>query len=164
MVELTNCINMKQEGAKRLINEKWNEIVRVFHQGFNPNEYRLEVIDSGSHDPKIIVRPRRTKTKSNRFVVTWKEKNLVLDSGKRNGASVLAMIVELAGVDSVQKLNISARGGNNLVCDSVVGIEKHLPKEVDGKFIITKSENKDKYNQILEIIQKLHLDAEIKWG
>lgn len=163
MVSYNKEGDMNQKEAKQKIDEKWNELVELFYQYYVPGKYRLEVIDSGSQQPRIRVVPRGTKTKPNQFVVTWKEKNLVLDSEGRKGASVLAMVVKLAGVDRVQELNISARGGNNLVCDSVVGIEKHLPKEVDGKFVITKSENTDKFNQIKEIIERLNINAEIEW-
>lgn len=163
MVSNKKGVDMNEKEIKQKIDEKWNELVKLFYQYYIPGKYRLEVIDSGSLQPRIRVIPRGTKTKPNRFVVTWREKNLVLDSEERKGASVLGMVVKLAGVDRVQKLNISARGGNNLVCDSILGIEKHLPKEVDGKFVITKSENTDKFNQIKEIIQRLNINAEINW-
>lgn len=150
---------MRQDQALIEIKKKFEEIIRIFQQNYSTDEYKIQTKADKSKLYDIEVVRKGTKNTSFPFVVRYQNdgKEIVLRSGRRNGAKVLVDFIKLVKIEKVYPLGIKSKRSGVLISDKLNGNEKNNPKLVDNKFIFTKSENDEKIRQIEEIIKKLKI-------
>lgn len=154
---------MIQEQAKKEIQKKWEEIIDIFRQNYDIAKYKILTQTDKARLYKIEVVEKGKKNTSSPFLIKYQDqgKEIVLHSGKRKGAKILATFISLTGVESVFNLKIEAKHSGVLILRNIKGYNEKDFIPIGNKFVLTKSENKEKINQIREIIDRLHLNASV---
>jgi hypothetical protein len=154
---------MKTEQVRKEIEEKWEEIVNIFKQNYNVNEYKIKTQKDQNKLYQIYILKKSKRKTSTQFVIKLKKdgKEYIWDSRNRKGAKTLVSFILKVGVEDVYNLNISAKRVGFLMTDNIDGKDLKNYELIDGKYIFKKSENEEKMAQIQEIINKLNLDASI---
>ena len=154
---------MKKNQSIKEIQRKWEEIIDIFRQNFDIAKYRIQTQTDKDRLYKIEVVEKGKKNTSCPFVIKYKDqgKEIVLHSGKRKGAKILATFISWAGVESVFNLKIEAKRSGFLILSNIQGHNEKDFVPIGNKFVFTKSENEEKINQIREIINRLHLNASV---
>jgi len=150
---------MRQEQALIEIKKKFKEIVEIFQKNYSTEKYKIKTKADKCKLYCIEVVKKEKKNTSFPFVVRYQNdgKEIVLRSGKRNGAKVLVNFIKMVGIEKVYRLRIKAKRSVVLISDTLEGNEKNRPILVENKYIFTKSENDEKFRQIEEIINGLKI-------
>lgn len=143
------------------IQTKWKQILDLFQKNYDIETKRLKLVIEKDNLPRLSIIDKPHRFRGAQIVVEFEDKTL-LSTSELSAADVLVKFIEKVGVDDVQKLGITDRKHHPLVSDSIIGIGYMGPKEIDGKFVITKTGNKEKLDAIREIIDKLKVPAVVK--
>ena len=143
------------------IKTKWEQIIDLFQKNYDIESKRLKLRLGKDNLPILLVVDKAHRLQGAQIVVEFEDKT-ILSTSELCAADVLVRFIEKVGVDEVQRLGITDRKHHPLVSDSILGIEHMGPKEIEGKFVITKTGNKEKLDVIREIIDKLKCPAEVK--
>lgn len=139
---------------------KWEQIVDWFQGKYDPKKKRLKVRQDKSNKPYLLIIDKPIRKRTPGILIKF-DKDKELSTKEMTGADLLIAFIKEVGVDEIQKLGIRERKGHFLISDTDDGITEMAPKLVDGKYVITKTGNKEKYAHIKEIIDKLKLKVEV---
>lgn len=155
--------NMKQEQAIKEIESKWVEIVNIFKNSFNVNDYKIKTQKDKNKLYQIHILKTGKRNTSTQFVIKLNKDGKAYEwrSEKSNGAKALVGFIAKVGVEEVYRLHLSAKRVGALMFDSVKEKDKANYELIDGKYIFKKSENDEKITLINEIISRLHLNASV---
>lgn len=143
------------------IQAKWEQILDLFLKNYDIKVKRFKLKLGKDNLPKLSITDKPHRFQGAQIVVEFEDKT-ILSTSELSGADVFVRFIKKVGVDEVQGLGITDRKHRLLVSDSIIGIEHMGPKEIDGKFVITKTGNKEKLDVIREIIDKLKVPAVVK--
>lgn len=143
------------------IRTKWEQIIDLFQKNYDIESKRLKLRLGKDNLPKLLIVDKPQRLQGAQIVVEFEDKT-ILSTSEFSAADILVRFIKKVGVDEVQRLGITDRKHRPLVSDSIIGIEHMGAKEIDGKYIITKTGNKEKLDVIREIIDKLKYPAEVK--
>lgn len=143
------------------IHAKWEQILDLFRRSYDIKAKRFKLKLGKDNLPKLLITDKPQRLQGARIVVEFEDKT-ILSTSDLSAADVFVRFIEKVGVNEVQRLGITDRKHRPLVSDSIIGIENMGPKEIDGKYVITKTGNKEKLDVIREIIDKLKVPAVVK--
>lgn len=143
------------------IQAKWGQILELFQKNYDIKTKRIKLNLGKDYLPKLSITDKPYRLQGAQIVVEFEDKT-ILSTSELSGADVFVRFIEKVGVSEIQELGITDRKHRPLVSDSIIGIEHMGPKEIDGKYVITKTGNKEKLDVIREIIDKLKVPAVVK--
>ena len=143
------------------IQTKWEQIIDLFRKNYDIESKRLKLVIGKDDLPRLSIIDKPHRLRGAQIVVEF-EDGTKLSTPELSGADLLVRFIEKVGVNDVCALKITDRKHHPLVPDSIIGIEHMEPKEIDGRYVITKTGNKEKLDVIREIIDKLKVQAVVK--
>lgn len=143
------------------IQTMWEQILDLFLKNYDIKAKRFKLKLGKDNLPQLSITDKPHRLQGAKIVVEFEDKT-ILSTSELSAADVLVKFIEKVGVDDVHKLEITDRKRRPLVSDSIAGIENMGPRMVEGKYVMTKTGNKEKLSQIREIIDKLKVPAIVK--
>ncbi|MCR5425148.1 MAG: hypothetical protein K6E93_10400 [Bacteroidales bacterium] len=153
--EMENKNKMRNMDIWNIIQKKWEEILTLFKENYNPKKETLIAKLEHGDIPHLVLKDRGTKSETTNFIVRYEER--ILKSKESSGADVLVDFIRMVGAEKVYAAKIRANRCKELVSKTDNDNEDNSPKYVDGYYVFTKSENPEKMMQILDIINRLEL-------
>ena len=147
---------MGKDKAKREILRKWEQIKEIFRKDFDVNNERIILKLDKEKIPQLSFEEKKKRKKSPDFIIQINGETL--SSKHMNADDILLEFIRIANVDRVEKLNLKTVKGYKLIIS-----KKDVPnrKEIEGKYVFTKSGTPHKVNLIRKINNLLSLGAEI---
>lgn len=149
------------KGAENEIQAKWGQILELFRKNYDIKAKRIKLNLGKDYLPKLSITDKPYRLQGAQIVVEFEDKT-ILSTSELSAADLLVQFIEKVGVNEVQELGLTDRKHRPLVSDSIAGIENMGPRIIEGKYVITKTGNKEKLGQIREIIDKLKVSAIVK--
>ncbi|MBR5039331.1 MAG: hypothetical protein IKX65_11510 [Prevotella sp.] len=142
------------------IQAKWEQIVDLFQKNYDIETKRVRLKLGKDKLPRLSISDKLQRLQGAEIVVVFEDKT-ILSTSELSASDVFVRFIEKVGVNEVQGLGITDRKRRPLISDSIIEIEHMGPKEIDGKYVITKTGNKEKLDVIREIIDRLNYPAEV---
>jgi hypothetical protein len=147
---------MKEDKAKQEILRKWEQIKDIYRKDLDVENIRIILKLDKEKIPQLSFEEKKKRKKSPDFIIHINGKTF--SSKQMNADDILLEFIRIAKVDRVEKLNLlTVKGYKLVIC------QKGAPnrKEIEGKYVFTKSGTPHKVNLIRKINNSLSLGAEI---
>ena len=147
---------MGKNEAKQEILRKWEQIRDIFRKDFDVDNDRIILKLDKERIPQLSFEEKKKRKKSPDFMLRINGRTF--SSKQMNADDILLEFIRIAKVEKVEKLNLQTVKGYKLVIS-----QKGAPnrKEIEGKYVFTKSGTPHKVNLIRKINNSLDLGAEI---
>lgn len=153
---------MEKKEVWDAIQKHWKEIRTLYKENYNVKDVRLRTYLGKDYLPLLDIIDKPTRNKSEYLEVKFEDGEEFSSNNESSDSEVLKEVIERAGIEKVEKLDIETPGGNPFIIDDLFGNTVKGYKKCGKKLFFIKTGVQRKRFQIESIINKLQLKAKVE--